>query len=466
MSDENTEQVVIVGAGPAGLSAARLLVSIGARVLLIDSGERPGGQYWRHGANSSLPEKHDELRIIADPNVEYLPGTNVWTATYLNGISTLHLLIDRNRERMVKTRMLILATGAYDRSLPFPGWDTPGVMTAGGVQALLKGQSTLAGKEFVVAGTGPFLLPVAVGLITAGAKVNAIVEASTPTVWLTKLGGLTRTDGKIGDFATFQKIIMKSKVKMHHGSAVVAAHGADSLERVTVAKIDRQFKIKRGSQKQIACDVLAVGWGFTPDLSLAEALGARNRIEPRDGSLVVDVDIHQATSLPGVYAAGESTGIGGSGLALTEGRIAAIALARDFSLIDSVTSKELMVGLGEKRRKQQSFANALLDVYRVSNGWTTWLKPDTILCRCEETTVGDIRESISGLAVSDARNAKLLTRAGMGLCQGRVCGRAVSELVADECGREVSLKELRGGAKRPVITPIPLGLLAEGNADL
>jgi NADPH-dependent 2,4-dienoyl-CoA reductase/sulfur reductase-like enzyme len=464
MSIDETDQVVVVGAGPAGLAATTLLVSTGARVLLIDSGERPGGQYWRHSADSGLPKKHEELRIISHPNVEYLPDTDVWAATHLDGISTLHLLMDRKREREVNTRALVLATGAYDRSLPFPGWDLPGVMTAGGVQALLKGQKRLAGKEFVVAGTGPFLLPVAVGLIMSGVKVKAIVEASLPTAWFTKLSSLMQSGDKLKDFGIFQKIIIKAKVKVHYGSAVIAAHGTDSLERVTLAKVDRKFRVKAGSETEIACDVLAIGWGFTPDLSLATALGCRTRIEPRDGSLVVDVDAQQATSLSGVYAAGEITGVGGSAVALTEGRIAAIAIAQTRGLI-SVEAQRLLVVENEKRKKQQIFANTLLEIYRVADGWTTWQKPETVLCRCEEVSVGDIRKAIAELGVSDSRSAKSLTRVGMGMCQGRVCGQAVAEFIAQECSRKVLLKDLQGGAKRPVITPIPLGLLADGSDD-
>jgi thioredoxin reductase len=460
-----SDQVVVVGAGPAGLAAATALVSVGARVLLIDGGERPGGQYRRHSADSGLPKKHEELRIISHPNVEYLAKTNVWAATYLDCISTLHLLIDRKLEREVNTHALILATGAYDRSIPFPGWDLPGVMTAGGVQALLKGQKRLAGKEFVVAGTGPFLLPRAVGLIMSGAKVNAVVEASLPTAWLTKPRGLIQSGDKLIDFGTFQKIIIKAKVRVHYGTAIVAAYGTDLLERVTLAKIDRKFRVKPGSETDLACDVLAVGWGFTPDLSLADALGCRTRVEPRDGSLVVDVDAKQATSLPGVYAAGEATGVGGSGLALTEGRIAAFSLAQTRGSIDATQFAGLIGSENQKRRKQQIFANALLEIYRIADGWTTWQTPETVLCRCEEVTVGDVRNAVAELGVSDGRTAKSLTRAGMGMCQGRVCGQAVSEFVAKECGRMASLKDLQGGAKRPVITPIPLGLLANGLGD-
>jgi NAD(P)H-nitrite reductase large subunit len=158
--------------------------------------------------------------------------------------------------------------------------------------------------------------------------------------------------------------------------------------------------------------------------------------------------------------------MGRSGLALTEGRIAASALAQSRGLINSIQAAELTNGLNEKRRKQQIFANALLEIYRVADGWTTWQTPETILCRCEEVTVGDVRNAIAELGVSDGRSAKSLTRAGMGMCQGRVCGQAVSEFVAKECGSKVSLKDLQSGAKRPVITPIPLGLLATGIDDL
>ena len=450
MSTLITEQVVVVGAGPAGLAAVTSLVRTGARVLLIDAGERPGGQYWRHDAESSLASKHEELRIITHQNVEYLARTNVWAATYRDGVSTLHMLIDGKVEREVCTRKLILATGSYDRSLPFPGWDLPGVMTAGGVQALLKSQKTLVGKEIVVAGTGPFLLPVAIGLIMAGAKVKAIVEASRPTAWSAKVGALTHNGGKLKDFVTFQKIIFGAKVKVHYGSAIVAAQGNGHVEQVTLAKIDRKFTIKPGSERQISCDALAVGWGFTPDLSLATALGCATRMDPRDGSLVIEVGEDQESSLPGIYAAGEITGIGGSALALTEGQLAA-----------ATVSGSQTEGLLRLRRKQQIFANALLDIYRVKDGWTTWQDETTILCRCEEVAFGDVRRAIVDLGVSDLRSAKLLTRAGMGMCQGRVCGHAVAEFVAKETGRQLTLKDLQDSAKRPVITPIPLGLLAK-----
>ena len=451
MNAISTEQIIVVGGGPAGLAAVMSLVRTGARVLLIDAGERPGGQYWRHNAESSLASKHEELQVIAHPNVEYLAKTNVWAATYRNGVSTLHLLIDGKLEREIRTRTLILTTGAYDRSLPFPGWDLPGVMTAGGVQALLKGQKSLVGKEIVVAGTGPFLLPVAIGLIMAGAEVKAIVEASRPTAWFTKLGALRHNGGKLNDFVTFQKIIFNAKVKIHYGSAIVAAQGSDCVEQVTLAKIDRNFSIKPESVRQIACDSLAVGWGFTPDLSLATALGCATRMDPRDGSLVIQVDERQETSLPGIYAAGEITGIGGSALALTEGRIAA-------ANVSGSQTEELL----RLRVKQQIFANALLDIYRVKNGWTTWQDETTVLCRCEEVSVGELRNAIVDLGVSDLRGAKLLTRAGMGMCQGRVCGQSVAEFVAKESGRQVALSDLQGSAKRPVINPIPLGLLANG----
>ncbi len=450
MSVQGTDQVVVIGAGPAGLAATKALIESGARVLLIDRAERPGGQYWRHSADSALPKKHEELRVITEPNVEYLPKTQVWSATYNDGVSTLHLLIDRKQEREVSTHTLILATGAYDRSLPFPGWDLPGVMTAGGVQALMKAEKVPAGKEIVVAGTGPFLLPVAVGLIMAGVEVKAIVEASQPIAWLKRLGALVHNGGKLRDFVTFQKIIFGAKVKLHFGSAVVAAHGSDSVERVTLAKIDRNFKIKSGTQVEIPCDVLAIGWGFTPELSIAVALGCSTRIDPHDGSLVVDVDERQQTSLPGVLAAGEITGVGGAALALTEGRIAGARGA---------ITKELI----EKRRKQKIFANALLDVYRVKPGWTTWQDEATILCRCEEVTVGELRNAITELGVSDAKSAKSLTRTGMGMCQGRICGRAVADFVASECGTKVTRQDLQSLTKRPIISPIPLGLLALGS---
>ena len=351
---------------------------------------------------------------------------------------------------------MILCTGAYDRTLPFPGWDIPGVMTPGGVQSLLKGHGVLAGRRVVVAGSGPFLLPVAAGVIKAGGSVVALLEANKSRRWLTSFSVLLENISKIKEAFYYIKTISEAKVRARFGQAVIAAHAASNgeLESVDIAKIDRNFRIKK--VQNIKCDVAAIGWGFTADTSLAGSLGC-NQLVAKDDGVVVWVDSKQQTSIPGVFAAGEITGIGGSDLSMAEGVIAGISAAKFVGC-----NVEVLKAHRKRRAKRQRFANALIKAYPIKPGWKSWLRDETIICRCEEVCLSDLKHSINELGATDSRTAKLLTRCGMGLCQGRICGRFVVDLVANELNLSPTDTDRISAVNRPIITPIPLGVLALG----
>lgn len=470
--------VAVLGAGPAGLAAAVAAADAGLGVALIDAGPRPGGQYYRHppdafhaarpggmhhdwdafaGLRSALG---DARPARAGPGyVEYLPRHHVWSAeggTYL----TLRALLGEppDGERILTARALVIAAGAHDRQLPFPGWDLPGVLTAGGAQALLKGNLVLAGRRPVVAGTGPFLLPVAAGLAEAGADVAGVYEAGLPAAFARRPGAVARNADKLGEAVSYARALARHRVPLRARHAVVAAHGTDALEAVTVARVDSDWRVVGGSERRIECDVLAVGYGFTPQLEIPLALGCGTRRDA-DGSLVVDVDHAQATSVPGVYAAGETTGVGGAALARTEGELAGLAVARSFDR-ELPRSAAALSRLLRRRRAGRRFAAALHAAYPVRSGWSTWLADDTPVCRCEEVPYADVRDAVWRLGATDARSVKLLSRPGMGWCQGRICGTAVADLTAQLAGRDVTDIDLAGLAARPLAQPVPLGVLA------
>jgi thioredoxin reductase len=500
--------VAVIGGGPAGMSAAVAAADAGVRVVLVDAGGALGGQFWRHPPDRALAgevaAQHHGLRhyrrlarSIADHErsgrLVHLARHEVWTlgareassgepvgahmgvatpwrsprsrrthghadrrttAGYVRQGGFVVRALDRAaaepRERVVEARALVLAPGAYDRQVPFPGWTLPGVMTAGGAQALLKGSGVVVGQRVLVAGTGPFLLPVAAGLASAGATVVGVHEASGTTGWARHPAAVARNVTKLAEGAGYAATLARHRVPYRLRSTVLEAHGESHVEAVTVARLDASGAVRPGSERRIAVDAVAVGWGFTPQLELPFAVGCTTRIDT-DGSLVVIVDDDQRTSVDGVFVAGEACGVGGAALAAVEGRIAGAAAARALGVRVSTTS-------GDRRQRQalRSFADAMHRTYPVPAAWTDRIADDVLVCRCEEVTVGRLREVVDDLGAHDPRSAKLMARVGMGWCQGRVCGYATTCLVAHWTGTDPDPAQL---ATRPIATPVPLGAL-------
>jgi NADPH-dependent 2,4-dienoyl-CoA reductase/sulfur reductase-like enzyme len=331
----------------------------------------------------------------------------------------------------VETPALVLATGAYDRVLPFPGWDLPGVYSAGAAQALAKGQRIAVGSRVVVAGTGPFLLPVAESLVGVGAEVVGLLEASQPSAvlrgWMTDPRAAS---SKLFEGLGYAALLARHRIPLRHGRTVVAAHGTDRVEAVTTARLDRNWRPVPGTEERIEVDAVCLGFGFTANLELA--VSARCRLtEGPDGGPAVLVDENQQTSVPGVWAAGELTGIGGAALAAAEGRLAGAAAVRGSG---SPASGQKAVAKGKR------FAEVLARAYPVRDGWMSWSGADTVVCRCEEVSRGDVDEAVGARDVGGARSLKLSSRAGLGMCQGRICGRNVAGIsgVRNEYGRPVA----------------------------
>lgn len=487
--------LAVVGAGPAGLAAAVAAASRGLSVTLVDAGRQPGGQYWRHRDEQSaadLPEhpagQHDwkvyvRLRksfddLLGPERITYVPGAQVWfteragegwrlrLSPVVEGVGSS----DRVPTEVVADA-LVLCPGGYDRQLPVPGWDLPGVLAAGGVQALLKGHGSLAGRRAVVAGTGPFLLPVAVGLAQGGAEVLGVCEANAVTGWVRQLRGAVQSPGKGLDAVGYVRTMLAQRIPYRQRTVVTAIGGSDVVESVTTARLDARGGLVPGSERTAAVDLVALGWGFTPSLELVTAVGADTRIDA-DASLVTVVDERLRSTAPHVYVAGEATGVGGAALALREGELAGLTAATDRGLGEPGLGEPSRgeprrgePGRRERRlqgsiRRGRAFATAMHRAHPVPPTWSSWLTPETLVCRCEEVDVGTVERARDELGGGDARTAKLLTRTGMGWCQGRVCGFATALLAAQQEGRSLTVDDLRPTAKRTLATPVSLGRLA------
>ncbi|MGY3334728.1 thioredoxin reductase [Streptomyces filamentosus] len=451
--------LAIVGAGPAGLAAAVTAASLGLSVTLLDAGARPGGQYYRHpdpalGAERPHALHHDwaafagreaELRAHERAGrIRHLPGRQVWSVTGSGTDWTVHSRTEDTAGEPVRARAVLLATGAYERQLPFPGWTLPGVVGAGGAQAMLKGGLVLPGRRVVVAGSGPLLLAVAASLAAAGARVPAVVEAAGYGPYARHSGTLLRNPAKLAEGALYGGALLRHRVRPLLRHAVVEAHGTGRVEAVTVARLDRDWRPVPGTGRRVPCDALAVGHGLVPELSLATALGCATRTAA-DGTVALVLTPGLRTSVPGVWSAGETGGVGGAQLALVEGEIAAL----------SVAGRPVPAGLTRRRERLRAFADAMGAAHRPGPGWTGWLREETAVCRCEEVPAGRVREAVEELGATDARTVKLLTRAGMGWCQGRMCGPAVAALAGDGPAPD----------RRPLACPVRLGQLAELPAD-
>ena len=463
--------VLIIGAGPAGMAAARSARARGAEVTLLDSSDQLGGQYWRHlpPARPSARERvlhhgwdkfttlQDALR--ADSGCRIISGAQVWAIepTAAGKPGRVHAVVGTSdgveREKLtIEPDALIIATGAHDRTLPFPGWDLPGVFTGGAAQALAKGERVAVGQRVLVAGAGPFLLPVAASLAATGARVLGVVEANRiPTLtrgWLPRPWELVSASSKALELAGYVSGQLRHRIPYSIGRAVVAAHGTRRVESVTVAEVDAEWAPIAGTEKTMQVDALCISHGFVPRLELAIAAGCA--LSPERFVTVSDT---QETSTPAVYAAGELTGIGGVDLALAEG-----AIAGHFAAGGATGDKRLASAL-RRRATFTGFAARIEAAHGIRPGWQKMLTPDTTVCRCEEVTYQTLCDTAAATASSSLRSLKLSTRAGLGICQGRMCGRSVEEILATLSPEE----KLGDGAitdRRPIAAPIRLGELA------
>jgi D-hydroxyproline dehydrogenase subunit alpha len=420
----NHFDVLVVGAGPAGIAAAVRAAEEGCRVAIVDENPHPGGQIWRGSPEGA---KHGRAAGDAGTWMGRLSSASVptffgWHIFDAPTPKTLRAARDAEGAEF-HFKSLIIATGARELFLPFPGWTLPNVLGAGALQILVKAGLPIAGKRVVIAGTGPLLIAVAAYMQQSGADVVALCEQAS-LARLVRFGvRLARQPAKLADAGRYGW--QSRGVRLRTSCWPTAALGEEKLEAVVLND--------RGRLVEIKADYLACGFHLVPNCELASLLGCAF-----DGSYV-RVDEFQQTSVPDVLSAGETTGIGGVEAALVEGQIAGLAAAG---------AGEKTTSLRKRRDATRQFTRLLDRTYSLNPELRRMATPETILCRCEDVTMEEAQAHASW------RAAKLQSRVGMGPCQGRICGAACEFLLG--WGME---------SVRPPIQPTPVGSLIGPNAE-
>jgi D-hydroxyproline dehydrogenase subunit alpha len=460
-------EVAVVGAGPAGLAAALAAADAGCRVILIDGAPRAGGQVYRQSqqpddggvddggadapAGSRLPGRLS--RVTAHPRITLATGVSVWHAERAGPGFRLHCT---GNAEVIDAPVVVLATGASELVVPFPGWTLPGIVTAGAAQAMLKAHGTLVGRRVLVAGTGPLLLPVAASLARGGARVAALCEAAGTGRALAHLPALTRHPGKLAEAARYAAELARGRIRVRSGWVLTACSGPGRVEQALVSRAGPGWEA-RGPARALAVDAVAVSHGLVPLLDLSRALGCRDQQLEGYPAAAVAVGTAQETSVPGVFACGEVTGVGGAAKAEPEGTVAGAAAARHLGRLDEAGFRARAADAARQARGARDFAALLRDLYPLGHGWLARVQPDTVVCRCEDVTWSELAGAVSAGA-GDVRSVKGLTRCGMGYCQGRVCGPVVQYATARLTGRPLAaVGDLQA---RPIVTPVPLSRVA------
>jgi len=387
-------EVVVVGAGPAGLAAACAAAENGCRTALLDDTPWLGGQIWRgQQAHPTHPQAARWVERFRRSKASLLDQ-----CTVLGPGDQRTLLAERpDGPRQIEWERLILATGGRELFLPFPGWTLPGNFGPGGLQSLAKHGWPVAGKRIVLAGSGPLLLAVGSGLRKMGANIVSINEQAPLSRLISFATELLRWPDKLAQAARLKWTVRGTPFRC--GVWPVAVEGGEQVRAVALSDGSRRWTEE--------CDLLACGFGLAPNVELPLALGCQ-----LDGGFV-RVDPCQASSVAGVYAAGELTGIGGADAALVEGEIAGLAASGREG-----AARPLMA----RRAAWRRFGAALAAAFALREEVARLAAAETVVCRCEDVRF-DRMKSFAGW-----RDAKLQTRCGMGSCQGRVCGAAAKVL--------------------------------------
>ncbi|MDP7652233.1 MAG: FAD-dependent oxidoreductase [Rhodospirillales bacterium] len=470
---EHPVEVLVVGAGPAGLQAARAAASAGAQVVIVDERPAPGGQYYKQlskthafrdeaAMDTQFRAGRDLITEVENLGVRIERQALVWGAFAADEIG----VVTDDKAMVFRPQQLIVATGAYEKGVPLPGWTLPGYMTTGAVQTLVRAYRVAPGQRVLVAGNGPLNFQVASELVDAGVEVVALVEAAPrpgPAQVPAVLAALCHSPDLMRDGLKYLGRLRRAGVPILYGHAIVEARGSDAVESVVVAPIGPTGEAGTEGRREFAVDAVSVGYGFMPSNDISRPLGCRHHYDADRDSLVVELNADCQTSIAGVFVAGDCGGMGGSRVAMEQGFIAGCKAAENLGM---ALPHHAIAERDSRRRRLASherFQKAIWTVFQAPTLTDQLTRDDTLVCRCEEVTRSTLHETVDGDSVS-VGNLKHQTRAGMGPCQGRYCGALMARMV----DRRVSLAtgEFSFFAPRPPIKPVPIGVIARAQADV
>jgi len=434
------------------MAAAIEAVRRGCRVTVIDDAQRPGGQIYRQAHPALEGQEHAEPAEVARKHalierfehvvgkLDYRAGASVYAA-FPNG--ELHIA-EGERAEVLRPDATILATGVRELAIPFPGWTLPGVMFAGGAQAILKSHRVLPGTRAVIAGCGPLPLVVAAQLLRAGGQVAALAILRSLGGMLAQPLSLWRGREIVREGFRYAATVRRAGVPRFTGYVPVRARGKEQLEAVVLARVDAEGRVVAGTEREMACDLLAINYGFVANCELAAMAGARMRRDPLVGGWLPAVDAFGRTSIPGLFAAGDGAELRGALIAEADGTIVGAAAATAASRGDAALTAELADAIA-RRARHLEFQKAVRMTLALPAELWRLVTDDTIVCRCENVRFGEIKSALAG-GHHSLNAVKRNVRSGMGWCGGRTCLPAIASLI------ELST----GSAPTEMMTPRPL----------
>jgi thioredoxin reductase/bacterioferritin-associated ferredoxin len=457
--------LVIIGGGPGGLSAAIAAANAGAKVLVIDENLQPGGQIYRQ-----LPETFQ----AAEPGrlgADYVDGRSllkevqnlsdaitIWNdALVWSVFDSNQLAIARGNELvLLDANAIVVATGAYERPVPVPGWTLPGVMTAGGAQVLLKSQRIRPGQRALLAGAGPLQLVVANQLLDAGMEVVAVAESNTTAGAWRFLPDLMHQPGLMIQGLRYLYRLKRAGVQILQSHVLQGLQGTQEVEQAFLGKVDSRCRPIAGEVKRFEVDTVCIGYGLIPTTWVTSMLGCRHVYAPMIGGWVPQFDENMQTDQPGVFVAGDGAGIAGVLVAKMEGTLAGLYGAAHAGIISEDKAAQTARAVRKKLAAMGKFRRAIDHMYRIYPDLYANVTDDTIICRCEGITAGEIRKAVRQ-GTMNLNDIKKRTRSGMGYCQGTHCLPTIAAMLAREFGARP--EDIPMMTTRPPARPIPLSLL-------
>ena len=435
------QDLIVIGAGPAGISAAITASRHGLKVTLIDDSSIAGGQIyratpkeWTRNASTPGDQDLDDGNVLRDllskSNVVHLTNHVVWAVAPGFEVRA----VSDTKEIKLSAKQLIICSGVTERILPFPGWTTPGVIGLAASTNLLKSQQILPEKNPVIAGSGPLLYAVADAIIVAGGKPAAIADLGSLADWIISLPKLLTAPTLLFRGLLWRARIFKARIPVLHRHHVARVYGDDQVETIELMPINANGTplLKKKSIKFKSASLI-VGHGLIPSVEISRLLKAKHLYRAKRGGWIPEIDAFQRTSISGLYVAGDCGGISGAKTAALSGTIAGLRASFDSDMISQKTFQDLYHLTERKKNKAERFGKQMGKLMSIRSGLLEGLTPDTIVCRCEDITYGQIMGAIKAGA-ADCNEVKAWTRAGMGPCQGRTCGETIAEILSRQVG--------------------------------
>ncbi len=454
--------IAVLGAGPAGIAAAIQASQQQCEVLLIDEQPQAGGQIWRAKSDSIIsapatPESinADESRqVLATSGITHSCNSRVWHfEKQANDIWILYL-VTNGQSSQIQCRALILATGAYERVFPVPGWTLPGVLGLAGATSMFKEYQTLHGSHTLVCGTGPLVFYVASEILRLGGSISAVVTLNSRLDWLQALPGMLGRPALLRRGFAWMLELKRRGVPVHWAHAVHSISGSSAVENVNIIPVDRTWAWRREVKlNSIATDSVCMGQGLLPSIEAARLAGVATRYDASLGGWIPDVETDTSTSVSGLYVCGDGAGILGVDVAQIQGKIAGLTASNFVKQQEPEKPSSLMKFLLYKFAKLKNFGLAMTRLSIPRDGQLKIISPETIICRCEDVTYAEL-QSLLQRGATTATALKSESRAGMGPCGGKFCMEMVLRLTAKELGQPIS--ELKPPSVRPPLRPVAL----------